>query len=411
MRPTFTLLVLVGSTLRLAAEPPSSVPAPLPEKNGSQLVIGVGTGTTREDALKAAYASAVGQVAETLVARERLTGANDTVLKNLILTAANGVVSEAKEISATETAGLWRVRVQGKVAPLKLSAEITKAALPLRKVDVDGEGDFAKITSRQQAGRDAAAWFAYLLKDYPFGCSTAQVVTSEIVPEKTDEKKATYAVRVRHAIDMETYAKIAAVLEASLDHLSVHPSQPFSYRYEYWPKLGGNPNKVKGDTPYEVSRTLRDDLAKLYDKRQFVFVAVTNKATKVAVQFDPQDPTGFGYEVAGRCYFLPPAVADVFDATKSGVRLGTRVMLKDADGKVVAEHIDGKQYISVTALSLLGGWGYKSEYHFMPKVKEGGYGSPGDVKPVHEMVYFVELPLDAVLRVKKADVEVILVPK
>jgi hypothetical protein len=408
--------LLFAAPLASAADSPqpaADTPAPLPEKNGARLAIGKGTGTTREDALKAAYANAVKSVAGTLVAQEReVDTQTDKVVRSLNLDAANGIISEVKEIEVREVApGQWRATIQAKIVPLKLTAELEKAKVPLRKAEIDGEGDFARITSRQKAAKDAAAWFHYLLKDNPYGCFKAEVLTTKDLPEKSDEKRVTYAVTVRLSIDFAAYDRIAAALAASLEHLSLRPSGAFEYEYHCWEwnNTTQSPRLIKGTDPERIPGSLGDDVTKEFEKRQIAFVALVTKATPVTVDADRNYGPGHGYRVSGRYFILDRAVATAFENAYK-VRFGTRVRFNDADGKMVAERLDGQQYYGHTPLSLFGGRG-SDTFFVMPTCRSGGGWSYNHVKPVHDEVILISLPLNDVRQIKTSTAEVVALPK
>lgn len=400
---TLLALSLLGQALGSvpAADTPAEVPPPLPEKNGVQLVIAKGSGTTREAALKSAYADAVGQVANTFVAPDLLTGGNDKVLAATILTATTGVVSEVKEVKAWEEKGVWRVEIQAKVAPLKLSEKLREAKLPVRApvVKVDGQTEVAKLATRLKAAKDAAAWFEYVLRDYPFGCGKSEILAQPTLDlRESTEDVAVWNVRVRHSVDAAAYKRMTDWLTESLEHLSVHPSAAFSYvaiQQGGYPVAGGDREESGGKWPKDHHREHPDSY--------FVLLAAGATETPFA-----KPKPGIRYKVTGRYYFLDKAVAEPFEAAWRNTKICTRIALKDKDGKVVAQtEVDWDPYKSgETPLGILDSR-YMSAYIQPSTTDTGGGGGLGNFAPQHDGVYRVRMPQNDAGRVKTAEVEVI----
>ncbi len=400
-----TLLLVSAGALAPAADPPAKSPNPMPEQNGVRLVLAEGTGTTREDALKAAYAAAVGQVAQTLVATERLTDKDDKVVKDVVLSVAKGVVDQAKEVSAREEKGVWRVWVQARVQALDVADSLIKNQVPVRPVvAVDGATEFAKTATQLKAGKDAAAWFSNLFRDYPCGCYKVEIDKdrSGIDKRQTTETTAYYNVMVRHTIDPVAYKKAAALLTESLEFLSIKPSTPFSYvSTQYGQAEFASHSRGLGTRPDDLAASRAGgDTYGTY----FVLLATGIKSEPFVVRGGTSK--GVAHTISGRCYVLDKAVADPFVALAK-VRVATVVKFKDKDGKVVATNeLEWSVWDSRNPLPLV-----QTDHMtaYIQPSAQGGHRYGVFYPHLHRNIE-VRLPLRDLERVTSAEAEVVVGP-
>jgi hypothetical protein len=202
-------------------------PAPLRSKDGFHLVLAQGAGMTHDEALKDALRSAIQQVVKTMVRSETVTD-KDKVIKDEILTAAVGLVEGYKERSILQKGGLWRVEIVARVSDKKMSAQLERSKVPVRRTGVDGEGIFAEAVSEMQGERDTIQWVKHLLKDYPWDCFKAEVAEYKEVPNKRTDTTMTLNFKTKYSVDVEQYKKTAAWLCETLEPLSVRKPVSFT---------------------------------------------------------------------------------------------------------------------------------------------------------------------------------------
>jgi hypothetical protein len=151
--------VLLGVALAL-------LPAPLPagEAKGARAVVAEGVGSTREEALRDAFRSAVRQAVGAVVESETVLE-GERVISDRVLDYSGGVVRTYKELDARQEGGLWRVRVTAAV-------ERRVPAGPLRQPPVTagavrGQDIAAEALTRKEAREKATALLGEVLADLP----------------------------------------------------------------------------------------------------------------------------------------------------------------------------------------------------------------------------------------------------
>lgn len=388
----------------------SSLPAPLPTKNGVQLAVADGTGPTREDALKAAYAAAVRQVADTFVATELLTGGDDKVLSETIRTAANAVVSEGKELSVAKEGKEWRARVIARVAPLKLLGQLQAAKVPVKEAAaaVDGANEFAKVASRLESEKAAAAWFAFLLRDYPFGCYKAEIVSQEEDKEKTTEKEMVWNVEVCYTIDEAKYQAFAIVLAESCEHLSLKPPVACSAQTMFNSDWQGK-SKVWG-TYFPDTRSLEKWCNDPSNRATLIRVVTEVKNNTSAGQGSRKPKNDEEYLLAGRAFALPKSVYAVFDQIRvDKPSFMTNISMIESGGKVVAGWNEYWKHMSSAPQPFIDANSDNNSIVIQPSLIRSSYGvSPGShYAPKFESIFPIRIPLADLRRVAKTEVKIV----
>jgi hypothetical protein len=141
-------------------------PAPLPagEAKGLRKVVADGVGSTREEALKDAFRSAVRQAVGAVVEAETVLQ-GERVISDRVLDYSGGVVRTYKELEARQEGGLWRVRVaavvERRVPPTRLRQP------PVTAGAVRGQDIAAEALTRREAREKAAALLGEVLADLP----------------------------------------------------------------------------------------------------------------------------------------------------------------------------------------------------------------------------------------------------
>ena len=163
-------------------------------------VVVSGTGSDADSAMKQALSNAVNDAVGTIVDAETVVK-NDQIIRDQILTAANGLVTHAEQIGVPHVSGgLTTVRIKAVVQRKDLTNRLQQANIITRQVDIQKElrGEASKA--------DAVKLTAKVFHDFP-GCvlKAEAVGDPTIVSEGADAPKA--IVQVRFSIDKAKYTK------------------------------------------------------------------------------------------------------------------------------------------------------------------------------------------------------------
>jgi len=185
-------------------------------KQQAATVIALGYGNTKEQALKNAFSTAVGEYVGVLVDAKEVTK-NGKLIEDKILTFSNGYIDRYTQLSSKEQMGLWEVKISAVIKQQKISSQIKK--LKIKAIDIkDSENRYAKLVSQVKTKFDAEEIFIKLSKELMSIQTFRKYVNLEItgIDINIDEATRKYVpVYIKHKVlfNWNEYDKITKKIE------------------------------------------------------------------------------------------------------------------------------------------------------------------------------------------------------
>ena len=190
--------------------------------SNEKVIISTGYGTTKEQALKNAFKSAIEQYIGVFVDSETMIK-NGKLIKDNILTSSNGFIKKYDELSIDKADGLIEMKIKAVVKSQKIFTQIKK--LKISTIYIDNTKDiYPRIRTKRKSKEDALK----ILKKYfenLFSTSSIQdMLNIKILSAKVEEDKVkddTVPIRIEYelSINYENYIQKMKKLEQLFENI------------------------------------------------------------------------------------------------------------------------------------------------------------------------------------------------
>ena len=325
-----------------------------------------------EEARKDAERSAIQQVVRTLVAAETVT-ANDKVIRDEVLTASAGIVEESKELTSSEKGGLWQVRIVARVVDRRVTERLEKIKVPVQAGKIDGKQVANQILAEIEAERNTVRWLTHELKGYPWGCIRLELAEFQELGNERTDKEITILLKIKRWVDLDSYKKVAASLDETLEHLAIQPPVPFTQHV-----TGHSMSDLKFP-PFTGQR--RTGIA--------VITAIRGK-----------NPI----ELSGRYFVVHQDAREVFKKLVAGVSRKIQLILRDEGGKALKECELNLPFSFNSSVPLLGSPLDSNGYGLRPSLRAGQYDFWPEESVYSQDSYRLTLPIALFAKVAKYEI-------